>query len=533
MLVWNKTDTLKNGTMGVFVGMDENENALVRFENEGTVKIGKETWTNTDERGHKIGSVCQYPIIVAYAITCHKSQGLTLDAVVVHCAHEFVAGLIYVASSRVRSASHIQIQNFKPSQLLKQPQEVIDMCSTDLGQPLSDLSCCRKKKMDEEFFKVTDRLNTVILDSADDFAFPPEQLKKNVSSYYEIPDLVKDPVELRLVCDQLQRHESQLAKPPVDKFTENSVSEKLQSLKKTDARDAFAVSKSELIDKLLSNDKLDDINIFVNIMWFRSFQLIESHLNENGDDIIIEMTREKFTKVSINLHDFFGTQLYHEMISSLFEGIVTELSAIEKTVASSFSLLIFWEFFEFLKEVVHRDRNEEPVVFDVEAMDPVGKAKVRHVGGWAVKKLLKNARKYMMSNMYTENSKTLASVRKHNTKCEIIEENLVAPYSKLEESSLYQDSLQVTESLQFRNRGLIHISDNAFLFFMSLEQQRVLLLNDSKLKKLKGDLITTAHQDLLKNADLRGKWLICFDSTTAVTQKVLYFKMDMYSQLSL
>ena len=217
--VWNKTETLKNGTMGVFVGMDENENALVRFENEGTVKIGKETWTNIDERRHKIGSVCQYPIIVAYAITCHKSQGLTLDAVVVHCAIEFVAGLIYVASSGVRSASHIQVQSFKLSQLLKQPREVIDMCSTDLGQPLSDLSRCRKKKMDEEFFKVTDRSNTVLLYSADDFAFPPEKLKKNVSSYYEIPDLVKDPVELRLVCDQLQWHESQLAKPPADMFT--------------------------------------------------------------------------------------------------------------------------------------------------------------------------------------------------------------------------------------------------------------------------------------------------------------------------
>ena len=111
MLVWNKTDTLKNGTMGVFVGMDENENALVRFEKEGTVKIGKETWTKLNQRGQKIGSVCQYPIVVAYAITCHKSQG----AVVVQCANEFVAGLIYVSSSCVKSASHMQMLNFKPN----------------------------------------------------------------------------------------------------------------------------------------------------------------------------------------------------------------------------------------------------------------------------------------------------------------------------------------------------------------------------------------------------------------------------------
>ena len=56
---------------------------------------------------------------------------------------------------------------------------------------------------------------------------------------------------------------------------ENNVHEKLQSLKKTDPRNTFAVSKNQLIDKLLSNDKFDDISIFINIMWFWSFQLIE------------------------------------------------------------------------------------------------------------------------------------------------------------------------------------------------------------------------------------------------------------------
>lgn len=244
-------------------------------------------------------------------------------------------------------------------------------------------------------------------------------------------------------------------------------------------------------------------------------------MSENRDEFIIEMTREKFTKVSAKLHEFFGTPLYNEMVSSLFEGMLTELSDIEKALATEFSLLIHWELFEFLKEVVMRDRNEEPVVFDVEVMDSVGKAKVHHVGGWVVKKLLKKSWKYVMSNMYTENSETLASVKKQSTMCEIIEENLVAPYSKLEESSLYQDSLQVTESLQFRNRGLIHITDNTFLFFMSLEQERVLLLNDSKMKKLKGDLVTSAHQHLLKNENLRGKWFACFVSTIAVDQKVI------------
>ena len=126
---------------------------------------------------------------------------------VVHCSTEFVPGLIYVSSSRVRSASHIQMVNFKHSQLLKQPQEVIDVSSTALGNPVADLSCCRSVNMDNDFFNVSNRLMTA-LHNNDDLRFPIEQMEKNVTAYYETPTCLQDPVELILVHDQLNRHVS-------------------------------------------------------------------------------------------------------------------------------------------------------------------------------------------------------------------------------------------------------------------------------------------------------------------------------------
>ena len=147
--------------------------------------------------------------------------------------------------------------------------------------------------------------------------------------------------------------------------------------------------------------------------------------------------------------------------------------------------MIYWGFFEHRKEVVKKDREEVPVFFNVGEMGASGKAKVRHVGGWAIKKVLSKARKYVTRNMFSASRETLTTaVTKHITLCEIIEENLVVPYAKLEEHSIYQESLEVTESLQYRNRGLIHISDNAFVFFMGLERQRVSILNHTKLRKL-------------------------------------------------
>ena len=479
-----QVELLKNGTMGVFVGMDKHTKALVWFENEGIVPIGKETWNNNDERVQKIGSICQYPSIVADAITCHKSQGLTLDSVVVHCSTEFVPGLIYVSSSRVRSASHIQMVNFKPSQLLKQPQEVIDICSTALGNPVADISCCRSMNMENDFFNVSDGLVTAFHNN-DDLRFPIEELKENVTAYYETPSSLQDPVELILVHDQLNRHVFTLAKPSNDKFNQNKVRSMLLSLKKVDPRAPFAVAKNRLIDALVMEKNFDDIRIFINLLWFQSFRFIEGHLVEDQSEYILEMSRENFTKGTAKLNEFFGSQLYSEMVSCLVEGITSELLPIHRALASQLSVMIYRGFFEHTKEVVKKDREEEPVFFNVGEMGASGKAKVRHVGGWAIKKLLSKARKYVTRNMFSASRETLTTaVTKHITLCEIIEENLVVPYAKLEEHSIYQESLEVTESLQYRNRGLIHISDNAFVFFMGLEQQRVSILNHTKLRKL-------------------------------------------------
>ena len=73
--MWNKSDDLRNGTLGTFTGISGNGKLLLNFEEVGNVEIGRKTWIKRERNGQRVGSVTQFPVVLAYAVTCHKSQG--------------------------------------------------------------------------------------------------------------------------------------------------------------------------------------------------------------------------------------------------------------------------------------------------------------------------------------------------------------------------------------------------------------------------------------------------------------------------
>ena len=186
-----------------------------------------------------------------------------------------------------------------------------------------------------------------------------------------------------------------------------------------------------LMDYLHSDHKFVDVTVFVNIIWYYSFSYIESHLKENGDDVVLDVSREKVTKVTSKVFAFMDSDSFSEIVC----GLVNEedVSRVHLALLSQFAIKIFNLFLWHLKEVVKKDVEEEAVVINVDGMGASGKTKVRHVGGWVVRKILENARKYVQRNLFTANSATLSSVKKSTTDlCEITEEEIVSPYSKLE-----------------------------------------------------------------------------------------------------
>lgn len=106
-----------NGDLGVFVGF-QNEHLVVDLDRGGRVYVETKTWENSayENEGDEglerkaVGRFTQYPVRLGYAITGHKSQGMTLDSAVVDFSGGFNAdGLAYVILSRVKSFNNLKL----------------------------------------------------------------------------------------------------------------------------------------------------------------------------------------------------------------------------------------------------------------------------------------------------------------------------------------------------------------------------------------------------------------------------------------
>tara|TARA_R110000824_G_scaffold121893_3_gene278350 strand:- start:14093 stop:15328 length:1236 start_codon:yes stop_codon:yes gene_type:complete len=122
MLTKNLGKGLCNGSLGTVARLDKRQMWVQWDQNASLMKMNHETWEVTDTVSRDVlARRSQFPLRLAWAITIHKSQGMTLKSANIYLGKCFAPGQAYVALSRMESAEGMRLSSFKPSCIKADP----------------------------------------------------------------------------------------------------------------------------------------------------------------------------------------------------------------------------------------------------------------------------------------------------------------------------------------------------------------------------------------------------------------------------
>ncbi|MEJ5964150.1 ATP-dependent DNA helicase [Pedobacter immunditicola] len=192
-----------NGKIGIVKSIAA-EGIYISFPQEDDLLLEKTSWQSFEYKTdpeqeivqQQVGELFQYPIKLAWAVTIHKSQGLTFDKAIIDAGKSFAAGQVYVALSRVRTLNGLILKSKIGTDSLRSNPEVINFMKPVKVDELDDILVTEQEKM----------ILRLVLDN---FSF--SQFLIGLETVTSTPEVVKaDLPEFKTLVAQLHKSIDQL-----------------------------------------------------------------------------------------------------------------------------------------------------------------------------------------------------------------------------------------------------------------------------------------------------------------------------------
>ncbi|MDG2491155.1 MAG: AAA family ATPase [Flavobacteriaceae bacterium] len=106
-----------NGSLGTVIGFNDEGIPSVKLLDGRTIYAAREDWSIMDDTGKTLANYNQIPLRLAWAITIHKCQGMTLDSAEIDLSKTFEMGQGYVAISRLKKLESLNLKGLNKTAL--------------------------------------------------------------------------------------------------------------------------------------------------------------------------------------------------------------------------------------------------------------------------------------------------------------------------------------------------------------------------------------------------------------------------------
>jgi hypothetical protein len=193
-----------NGMLAIVISMEEDSISVLPSGETNEIKVERETWKNIryslSESTKRIeeevlGTFKQFPLRLAWAITIHKSQGLTFNRAIIDAGESFAPGQVYVALSRLSNTKEMVLKSS------------ITESGIRVAPCINDYLC--KKREEDELEKMLHQESKQFLNTSIRKAFQLDELSRYLQNH-RIGLAKRNPGTLKLASSPLENVKSTL-----------------------------------------------------------------------------------------------------------------------------------------------------------------------------------------------------------------------------------------------------------------------------------------------------------------------------------